>query len=93
MDHSFLLPITAAISISLTAISPSAAQQHDANLSSCVHMEGQVQTALTAHAQSTGHEAAVKEERYGREFCAQGLYAAGIAHYGQALKALGASKT
>ena len=60
--------------------------------SSCTKLADEVNHALSANPQATNHEAAVKEELYGRGFCANGFYGHGVEHYEQALKLLGADK-
>ncbi len=69
-----------------------ASAEETANPSSCVRLADEVNQALAANPQSANHEAAVKEEIYGRGFCANGFYGHGAQHYQQALKLLGADK-
>ncbi|HWA30641.1 MAG TPA: hypothetical protein VG867_06070 [Rhizomicrobium sp.] len=59
-------------------------------LSDCTHAKDKVTEAL-AKDTSGNHDAAVKESNYGRDFCNNGLYKQGVAHYAQALKLLGVS--
>jgi hypothetical protein len=56
-------------------------------------MQGEVKTALTSNAQSPNYEDAVKQQRYGVEFCNNGFYQNGVSHYEQALKLLGVEKS
>lgn len=63
------------------------------NLRGCVASAKDVQAALDANQQSPNHDAAVKEQHNGRDFCGTGLYQQGVNHYAQALKLLGADKT
>ena len=69
-----------------------AAADETGSSSACLKIADQVNQALAANPQSANHEAAVKEELYGRGFCANGFYGHGIEHYEQALKLLGADK-
>ncbi len=64
-----------------------------ASLSGCTTMQTQVRTALQSNAQSPNYESALKEQRYGLEFCSNGFYQNGVSHYEQALKLLGVDKT
>lgn len=70
----------------------SASGEQTAKLSDCVGMASQVKTALSDNAQSPNYQEAVKQQGYGREFCNNGLYPSGVAHYAEALKLLGVSK-
>lgn len=73
------------------AVLPASAQP-TASQSGCVEMQTQVKEALAGNAQSANYEDAVKQQRYGTEFCTRGFYQGGIAHYAEALKLLGVSK-
>ena len=64
-----------------------------ASLSGCASLQSQVKTALQSNAQSPNYENAVKEQRYGVEFCSNGFYQNGVSHYSEALKLLGVDKT
>ncbi len=55
---------------------------------SCVHLAGQVRTALENNQQAANHRAAEKEWMYGREFCTNGFDARGVSHYNRALQLL-----
>jgi hypothetical protein len=56
-------------------------------------MASQVRTALTDNAQSANYQDAVKQQRYGRDFCANSFYKTGVDHYAEALRLLGVSKS
>lgn len=71
---------------------PAAADETDSP-SGCLKLASEVSQALAANPQSSNHEAAVKEDLYGRGFCANGFYGHGVEHYQQALKLLGESKS
>jgi len=74
------------------AASPAGATD-TASLSGCASLQDQVKTALQSNAQSPNYENAVKEQRYGLEFCSNGFYQNGVSHYSEALKLLGVDKT
>ena len=88
--RSFVLAAGVAAALGLGALNASAAQS--ASLSGCMDMADQVKTALASNSQSPNYHEAVKEQGYGRQFCASGLYQNGVDHYAQALKLLGAQK-
>ena len=73
-----------------TAVSASA--EGTDNLAGCASMQQQVKSALDSNAQSPNYHSAVKEQRYGLEFCSQGLYRNGVSHYAEALKLLSAQQ-
>ena len=82
----------AAIGLSaMLAMGTSAANAADDSAPTCVSLASQVKTALAANQQSANYEAAVKEKRYGLDFCANAQPKVGVAHYAQALKLLGVS--
>lgn len=83
----------AALCASVALGSLPAVADETGNSSSCLKMANEVSQALAANPQSANHEAAVKEEIYGRGFCANGFYGHGMEHYEQALKLLGADKS
>lgn len=64
-----------------------------ASLSGCTTLQSQVRTALQSNAQSPNYDSALKEQRYGLEFCSNGFFQNGVSHYEQALKLLGVDKT
>lgn len=70
------------------ATAPASAEQM-ASLSSCLSLADHVKAALDANMQSANYHAAQQERTYGREFCTNGFYAKGIAHYEHALQLLG----
>jgi hypothetical protein len=72
------------------AFAAPASAENSANLGSCATMQDQVKAALSSNAQSPNYATAVKEQRYGLEFCSEGFYRNGVAHYSQALQLLGA---
>ncbi|MBI3678206.1 MAG: hypothetical protein HY243_16475 [Proteobacteria bacterium] len=65
----------------------------DATASNCRDAARQVKTALASNAQSPNYSAATKEKNNGASFCVHEMYADGVAHYDNALKLLGASKS
>jgi hypothetical protein len=72
------------------AFAASASAEETASLGTCATMQDQVKAALASNSQSPNYETAVKEQRYGVEFCGQGFYRNGVAHYSEALQLLGA---
>jgi hypothetical protein len=74
------------------AAAPAVAEE-TGSLSGCVKLADEVKQALASNMQSASYEAAMKEKGYGRDFCANGLYAHGEAHYSDALRLLGAEKS
>ncbi|HWE06064.1 MAG TPA: hypothetical protein VG274_05100, partial [Rhizomicrobium sp.] len=89
-----LVPVTiSAVALCASiAFGEATASADEARPSSCPKLASEVNDALASNAQSANYEAAVKEKRYGLEFCANGLYRNGAEHYAEALKLLGASK-
>ena len=71
----------------------SASAAEAASLSGCLDQAKQVKTALAANPQSANYSDAVKEQRYGREFCNGGFYEKGVEHFAQALKLLDPAKS
>jgi hypothetical protein len=71
----------------------SANAEETASMSGCLDMASQVKNALASNEQSSSYRDAVKQQGYGRDFCANGLYKNGVAHYAEALRLLGVSKT
>ena len=86
------LAITVA-AVSGTLASAPVGAQPTASLTGCVEMQDQVKTALAGNAQSPSYEDAVKQQRFGTEFCNKGFYQNGVAHYAEALKLLGVSQS
>lgn len=82
---------TVGLIVALGTTSVSAAQT--ASVSTCLKMADQVKTALSSKPQAANHEAAAKQDVYGREFCLSGFYQKGIDHYTEALKLLGVNAT
>lgn len=82
----------AAIAIGLGVASSPANAQQVASLSACLSLAARVKTALDADTQSAKYHEAQQERTYGREFCTNGFYAKGIAHYEHALQLLGVSE-
>ena len=78
----------ACIGLGVTAAS---ADQQVASVQTCLSLANQVKTALDANAQSPNYDDAVKERKYGMEFCNASFYAKGISHYNRALQLLGVS--
>lgn len=58
----------------------------------CLSMADQVKVALGGNENSSNFEAARKERMYGQEFCTNGNYARGVAHYTRALQLLGVAQ-
>jgi hypothetical protein len=65
------------------------AEEPGANQSGCVKLADEVRDALSSNQQSQSYQAALKEKGYGRDFCTNGFYKQGVAHYAEALKILG----
>lgn len=70
-----------------------ASAEQSASISGCINMADQVKSALAGNPQSPNYQEAVKQQLYGRQFCASGLYRNGLNHYEQALRLLGADKS
>ena len=68
------------------------AAEQTASVTGCLDMAHQVKAALDANAQSPNYLQAVKEQGYGRDFCANSFYQSGISHYNHALELLGVNK-
>ncbi len=83
----------AALCASVALSSASALAEQSGSLSTCAKLAGEVHEALASNMQSANYEAATKEKGYGRDFCLNGLYGNGVAHYEQALRLLGAAKS
>jgi len=66
-----------------------ASAQEAANLSGCLHMSKEVQSAFAGAQQSQSYDAAREAQKAGQEFCSAGFYARGIASYRDALTDLG----
>ena len=82
---SFVAGVVAAI-----VLSSAVASAEEPSMSGCLHMSKQVDSAFAnASAQSQNYGAARDAQRAGREFCAAGLYARGVASYRDALTDLG----
>lgn len=73
------------------AAAPAGAEE-TGSLASCTKLADDVKQALATNTQSAGYGEAMKEKGYGRDFCANGLYGQGVAHYDEALRLLGAEK-
>ena len=86
MRHTIIT--AAALSLGLAA-GASAAFAADPSEADCHQLDSQVRTALTSN-QSGNRDQAERERAQGRQFCTNGYYRVGIAHYTQALKLLGA---
>ena len=61
------------------------------SVSGCLKISKQVKDVLETHQQGSTYDAAKAEQKSGNEFCTNGLYKSGIAHYEAALKIVGAS--
>ncbi len=66
-----------------------ASAEEMANVANCVKRADEVRDALASNQQSQDYQAAEKERGYGRDFCTNGFYKQGVAHYDQALRLLG----
>ncbi len=78
----------AVVSLGVGVFAAPANADEIAKPSTCVHMAGQVRTALENNQQAANHRAAEKEWMYGREFCANGFDVKGMSHYNRALQLL-----
>lgn len=74
--------------IGLFAMSATAADA--ASVSGCLHAAKDVRAAIAGNQSSPKLEDAQRQQRYGLEYCNQGFYKQGMAHYAEALKVLGA---
>ena len=83
----------AALSGTLVLASAPVNAQQTASLTGCLNMASQVREALANNASAPSYGQAVKEQGYGRDYCTNGFYQNGVAHYSEALKLLGAEKT
>lgn len=83
----------AAISGALLLAAVPAGAQQTANLTSCVDMASQVKTALASNSNAANYEQAAKQQGYGRDYCTNGFYKNGVAHYAEALRLLGVGKS
>lgn len=83
----------AALGLSVAFASLPAAAETTGTFSDCARLAGQVSRALASNTQSPSYEAARKDKFNAEGFCANGLYAYGVADYEQALKLLGADKS
>jgi hypothetical protein len=85
--------ITAALLIAATAtlLGVGAYASETPSVSGCLKISKQVKDALETHQQGSTYDAAKAEQKSGNEFCTNGLYKSGIAHYQAALKIVGAS--
>lgn len=90
--RNFVLAAGVVAVLGMGALNAVAAAQ-SASLSGCMDMADQVKSALASNSESANYHEAVKEQGYGRQFCASGLYQNGVDHYAQALKLLGAQKS
>jgi hypothetical protein len=70
-----------------------AGAEETGSLSGCAKLADEVKQALASNSQSASFDQAMKEKGYGRDFCANGLYAHGEDHYNEALRLLGATKS
>lgn len=62
--------------------------QEPANTTGCLHLSRQVASALGSNPQSPNYKAAADEQSVGRQYCMNGLYTLGVAHYQKALDLL-----
>lgn len=79
----------AAMAFGLGLAAASAADTQVANVGSCLKLSSQVRSALDSNQQAANYDAAKKEGGFGRDYCTNGFYAQGIAHYERALQLLG----
>jgi len=80
--------LVSAAAVCAALISAPIANAADANVSDCLHMAKQVKTALETAQPGTKTDDARNELRFGRDFCANTMYAQGVAHYSKALEIL-----
>ena len=59
-----------------------------ASVSDCLHMAKQAQSALENAQPGAKTDDARNEVRFGRDYCANSMYAQGVAHYAKALELL-----
>ena len=59
-----------------------------ASVSDCLHMAKQAQSALESAQPGAKTDDARNEVRFGRDYCANSMYAKGVAHYAKALELL-----
>ncbi|HEY1615069.1 MAG TPA: hypothetical protein VGF97_15390 [Rhizomicrobium sp.] len=64
-----------------------------ASMSGCVKRADQVTAALAGDQHAATYGAALKEKGYGRDFCLNGMYRQGVAHYDEALRLLDTQKS
>ena len=67
--------------------------QEPATTTGCLHLSKQVASALGSNQQSPNYKAAADEQSVGRQYCMNGLYTLGIAHYEKALSYFGQNKS
>jgi hypothetical protein len=92
MRYTKSLLCVAAMAFGLGVSAASAAQDQVANLDGCMKLSEQVKSALDSNQQSANFNDAKKQGTYGREFCTNGFYAKGMAHYQHALELLGVAE-
>lgn len=79
-----------AICVGATVFAVSTTAASAANVNDCVRSGKEVRTALASNQDSPKSQDARKQQRYGLQYCNQGLYRQGLAHYAEALRLLGA---
>jgi hypothetical protein len=82
----------AAAAVGLGLGMSAASAQEVASVSTCLSMADQVKTAFSDNSGSANFDAARKERQFGQEFCTNGYYARGVAHYARALQLLGVAQ-
>jgi len=83
----------AAVGLGLGFSAASAKAGDVASATTCVNLADQLKASLANNTGSANYEAAIKEQRNGREFCGSGLYSMGVTHYQHALELLGVQKS
>ena len=84
--------ISALVCAGLLVCATQAGAEELASMSGCVKRADQVKEALAADQHAATYDAAVKEKGYGRDFCLNGLFRQGVAHYDEALRLLESQK-
>lgn len=93
MRHSTVTICAALITAGVALGTIPAGAEETGSLSGCAKLSDVVKQALASNTQSADYEQAIKEKNYGRDFCNNGFYGHGEAHYNEALRLLGASKS
>jgi len=84
--------VLCAAALSFAAGATAASAEEAATVSSCHNLADQVRTAIDNNEQSANFDQAKRERTYGLEFCSNGFYDKGVAHYRHALSLLGVTE-